>query len=200
MKKMWDERFSKVEYVYGTEPNIFFKEQIDKLKPGKLLLFGEGEGRNAVYAASLGWIVDAVDWSESAKQKAINLSVLKKVSINYFIDDFHNFEPKKNYYDAVGLIYIHLEEEIRAIIHKKLADALSQNGKIIFEAFHTEQLGKKSGGPQNINLLFSLEDLVTNFIDLDFEFLAKEKINLNEGTGHIGEAFVVRFVGVKSVQ
>tara|TARA_R100001377_G_C3182541_1_gene107226 strand:+ start:629 stop:811 length:183 start_codon:yes stop_codon:yes gene_type:complete len=40
---------------YGTEPNDFFKQQIDKLKPGKILIPEEGEGRNAVYAASQGW-------------------------------------------------------------------------------------------------------------------------------------------------
>src|ERR1035438_2511533 len=54
-KQNWDERFSSEEYVYGTEPNVFLKEQLSKLSPGRLLMLGEGEGRNAVYAAKMNW-------------------------------------------------------------------------------------------------------------------------------------------------
>ena len=66
---MWDERFSADHYVYGKEPNQFFKDQIEHLEPGKALFIGEGEGRNAVYAASKGWSVDAVDISAEAKKR-----------------------------------------------------------------------------------------------------------------------------------
>ncbi len=73
-KDFWDKRYSEEEFAYGTTPNEFVKSVIDKLKPGKALFLGEGEGRNAVYAASLGWNVDAVDFSESAKEKALKLA------------------------------------------------------------------------------------------------------------------------------
>ena len=80
----WNERYSSDEYVYGTEPNQFFKEQIQKINPsGRLLLPGEGEGRNAVFAAKLGWNVDAFDQSSVAKMKAETLAKLNNVKINY---------------------------------------------------------------------------------------------------------------------
>ena len=79
MKEMWDQRFSGDEYVYGTEPNLFFKEKLEGLKPGKLLLPAEGEGRNAVFAARLGWQVKAVDYSVQARMKAISTPQLIKV-------------------------------------------------------------------------------------------------------------------------
>ena len=72
--ELWNERFSTNEYIYGTNPNKFFKEQIDKINPGRLLLLGEGEGRNSVYAATKGWIIDAVDFSQTAKDKALMLA------------------------------------------------------------------------------------------------------------------------------
>ena len=81
----WDERYSSIEFVYGTEPNIFFKDELDKLNTGNILLPGEGEGRNAVYAAVKGWNVDAVDFSIIAKEKALNLAEENSVSINYEI-------------------------------------------------------------------------------------------------------------------
>ena len=74
MKNFWDERYSIKDYVYGTKPNHFFEEQIQKLKPGKILMLGEGEGRNAVFAAKLGWQVDAVDSSSVSKEKALKLA------------------------------------------------------------------------------------------------------------------------------
>ncbi|MGE5499295.1 MAG: hypothetical protein ACM3Q2_14530, partial [Syntrophothermus sp.] len=62
MLEQWNERFSKEGYAYGSEPNEFFKQEINKLAPGNILMIAEGEGRNGVYAAGLGWKVDAVDF------------------------------------------------------------------------------------------------------------------------------------------
>lgn len=52
--EFWNERYSANETVYGDKPNKFFKQFIDTHKPGKILLPAEGEGRNALYAASKG--------------------------------------------------------------------------------------------------------------------------------------------------
>ncbi|HRN48956.1 MAG TPA: hypothetical protein PKW69_13045, partial [Niabella sp.] len=61
MKEFWNDRYSREEYSYGQLPNEFLKETLQKLKPGKILFPAEGEGRNAVFAASLGWHADAFD-------------------------------------------------------------------------------------------------------------------------------------------
>jgi hypothetical protein len=63
MLNPWDERYNLPEYIYGTEPNQFLKNFIQKNKPGKILLPGDGEGRNSVYAAQSGWKVYAFDSS-----------------------------------------------------------------------------------------------------------------------------------------
>lgn len=54
MSNQWDERFGNTEYVYGKDPNAFFAEQLESLMIGNILFPCEGEGRNAVYAASKG--------------------------------------------------------------------------------------------------------------------------------------------------
>ncbi len=197
MLDKWNSRFSSEEYVYGITPNIFFSEQLKSIECGKILLPGEGEGRNAVHAAEKGWTVDAVDWSVEAKKKAIKLAEKKSVKINYQTADLYEYEPDKNKYDACALIFIHLEEEARESLHKKVIDALKPGGKIILEAYEKEQIKKNTGGPKELNLLYSLEDIVNDFIELDFEYLAKEIISLDEGILHKGEASVIRFVGVK---
>lgn len=65
MKDFWNERYSHEKLAYGAEPNEFFRNQLQHLRPGKLLVPAEGEGRNAVYAAQQGWQVTAFDFSEA---------------------------------------------------------------------------------------------------------------------------------------
>lgn len=197
MKEMWDERFSGEDYIYGKQPNEFFRLQLDKLQHGRLLLAGEGEGRNAVYAASKGWQVDAFDYSEKAREKALKLAEEQNVKISYTVQDLNDFNPGEGLYDAAALIYIHLEEELRQKVHAKVIASLKPGGVLILEAFDKEQLSRSSGGPRDIDLLYSLEDIVNDFNSLEFSTFMKETLVLDEGDKHSGEAVVIRFAGVK---
>ena len=197
MKETWNARYAGTEFIYGMEPNQFLKHELSKITPGKILFLGEGEGRNAVYAATLGWDVDAVDYSASGKVKAEILAVEKGVTINYCDEDLSTYIPKQNYYNAIVLIYLHLEEELREKVHQKALESLKPGGKIIFEAFEKEQIKNNSGGPKNTDLLYSLQDIVEDFIELEFEKFSKEKVILNEGTGHSGEGIIIRFIGTR---
>ncbi len=85
MKDFWDKRYAEEEFIYGKEPNKFFKDQLPELKPGKLFLPCEGEGRNAVYAATRQWKVEALDQSEKGKEKCTRLSEYNRVVVNYQI-------------------------------------------------------------------------------------------------------------------
>ncbi len=194
----WDERFSVEGYVYGTEPNKFFKEQLMKINPvGRLLLPAEGEGRNAVFAAKLGWKVDAFDQSKVARQKAMKLSKVNDVKIDYFITQLEDFIPHKNYYDCAAIIFVHVPTESRSIFYKKIIESLKPKGKIIIELFSKNQLGKNSGGPQDTNMLASVEEIRTDSREIKTELLAEENIYLEEGAKHSGNASVIRFIGEK---
>lgn len=198
--KFWEERFSTEEYIYGTEPNLFFKEEINKISPpGLLLLPGEGEGRNAVYAANLGWKVDAFDQSTVAILKAEKLAKEKNVKINYSNVDLEVFTPHNNIYDCAALIFIHLPTQFRTTFHKKVIDATKPGAKIILELFSKNQFGKSSGGPQDLEMLSSVEEIKNDFQGLKTILLKEEKIDLAEGEKHSGEASVIRFVGEKVI-
>jgi len=195
--EFWNERFSTDEYIYGTNPNRFFKEQIDELKPGKLLLLGEGEGRNSVYAAIKGWKVDAVDFSQTAKEKALRLAQKNNVNINYSVNNLADFIPRQNWYDVIGLVFIHLKPDSRKVVHKQIVNAIKNNGRVILEAFEKDQLGKDSGGPQNEEMLYSKEELENDFRELNIHLLEEITISLDEGDKHRGDASVIKFVGEK---
>ena len=197
MQDEWNKRFGKEDYFYGTEPNAFVKEQLLKLKPGKILFLAEGEGRNSVYAAKLGWDVDAVDFSISGKEKAEQLAVENSVKINYQISDLNEFVFKENYYDVIVNNFFHTFEDSRISIHNKVKSSLKAGGKYILEAFAKDQIKRNTGGPKNLDLLYSLEEINNDFQDFDFIHFRKEETKLHEGSGHEGFAIVIRFVGEK---
>ncbi|MFC2135927.1 class I SAM-dependent methyltransferase [Bacteroidota bacterium] len=197
MFNSWDKRYSTEEYVYGTEPNEFFKEEIEKIKPGKVLFLGEGEGRNAVFAASKGWQVDAVDASSGGKEKALKFAAINNVEINYTVADFNNYLFSPDTYDAVVAIYLHLPEELRVRVHTSAVKALKPGGNLILEAFEKEQIKNNSGGPRNEDLLYSLEDIYSDFHELEISKFSKELIHLSEGKLHDGAASVIRYTGTK---
>jgi SAM-dependent methyltransferase len=192
----WNERFGKEEFIYGTEPNIFFKEQLDKLETGTLLLPAEGEGRNAVYAATQGWEVSAFDISEQGREKAMLLAKQHKVNINYEIVSVLDYTSHKQF-DVIAFCYTHFPIDIRKTAHKQMLQLLKKGGTIIFEAFAKAQLNNDSGGPKNEAMLFSLDEVKQEFTRLDFKTLEEKTIELSEGNYHKGKAQVIRFIGVK---
>jgi 2-polyprenyl-3-methyl-5-hydroxy-6-metoxy-1,4-benzoquinol methylase len=193
----WNERYSGQEFVYGTEPNAFLKEQLAKLPAGKILFPCEGEGRNAVFAAQQGWKVNAFDQSEEGFKKAQQLAKQNSVDVHYQVADALEVEYPKESFDAIALIYAHFPSAIRQEIHQKMVSWLKSGGYIILEAFNPAQLKNSSGGPKDVSMLLTMEILEENFKELTIEVLAYETIILQEGKFHQGEAEVVRFVGRK---
>ena len=143
----WDARYEDEGYAYGTEPNAYFRRQLDRLPPGRLLLLAEGEGRNAVYAAKRGWQVTAVDFSDEGRAKAQRLAAAQGVRLAYQVADLTTLNwQQPGHYDAVGLIYAHLAPTDRRAVHAAVAASLAPGGHLILEAFSPRQLGLPSGG------------------------------------------------------
>lgn len=149
----WNDKFSQTPNLYGEQPNEFVKSKIDSKRAGKILFPGEGEGRNAIYAASLGWQVTAIDQSEIGKkhclQKADNLGL----QIEYHVSDALVYMPEPEYFDVVALIYFHLPKEIIADVYSKFEKSLKVGGTLIIEGFGKKQLQYQSGGPKNPDML-----------------------------------------------
>lgn len=199
---MWNTKFGQAEYAYGTSPNNYFKEKLDALPTGAILFPAEGEGRNAVYAAEQGWEVSAFDISEAGQQKALKLAEQKQVSIDYKVGELPNLGYQPEQFDAIALIYAHFPPNIRSGYHKLLHSYLKKGGILIFEGFAKDHLAYKKknpnvGGPSNVDYLFSMEELQSDFPDYEILELKKTTVELNEGDGHVGTGSVIRFLGKK---
>lgn len=206
MQNMWDERYSTDEYVYGEAPNDFFKEIVDSLPVGKILLPADGEGRNSVYAAQKGWMVDAFDQSAQARIKAMQLAQKHGVEIDYRVMDFGDVEEQypAESFDVIALTYAHLPVSLDFKIecHKKLLPLLKSGGLVILEGFSKEQLEYQqkypnARGPREESMLYSEDEIYLMFEGLEIIQLSVEEVTLSEGVGHQGKNSVLRFVGRK---
>lgn len=202
MKEFWNQRYSVEAYAYGTEPNEFYREIINKLKPGKALFPAEGEGRNAVFAASSGWEVAAFDQSEEGKVKAEKLAKSRGVSIDYRVGTLPELSYEYESFDLVVLIFAHFPPSIRSFMHSQLLALLKPGGLVVMEAFSKDHLqynsiNPKAGGPKDLVMLYSDDELMQDFGNLETIVKEEKIVSLEEGEFHVGESAVIRFVGKK---
>lgn len=197
MKEHWDQRYAESKYIYGTRANLFFEEQLAKLKPASILLPGEGEGRNAAHASKQGWSVNAFDYSSQAVKNAQEFCETRNVEVNFYLSSILDHESVCVKYDAIGFFYLHLDSKDRPVAHQFISDSLVSGGVLIMEVFSKSQLGRNTGGPRNEDMLYSLAEIQNDFQDFEFVLLEEIEAELSEGDLHKGEAMLVRFVGVK---
>jgi SAM-dependent methyltransferase len=195
---MWNERFSKPGYFYGVEPNEFLKAQATLWKPGmRALAPGDGEGRNGVWLAQQGLDVLSVDGSAVGIEKAQRLAAERGVPLQTEVADLTRWRWPEAEFDFVASIFLHLFPEGRQYAHRGMAAALKPGGYLILEAFHQDQLGRGTGGPKQMDLLYTEEILREDFSTLEILTLERAEPHLDEGKKHRGRAVVVRLIARK---
>jgi SAM-dependent methyltransferase len=197
MKDFWDQRYSEPGFAYGMEPNAFFVEVLDSLAPGRLLLPGEGEGRNAIYAAGIGWKVNAFDQSIVARNKAREWAASMELQFDYQLASLEEFSCPDPTFDLIALIYIHMLPDTRLQVHSRLSACLKPGGKIIMECFHKKQLSYGTGGPPIEELLYHEDDIRSDFSNLDIVLCEEMVLDIYEGKFHSGKSSVVRLIANK---
>jgi SAM-dependent methyltransferase len=199
MSNIWDEKFANDEYLYGTEPNQFVKNESHRFAPdSKIVCLAEGEGRNGVYLAEHGHKVTCVDTSIEALKKAARLARDKNVTLHFSHTDIFEYSPNKRF-DAAVCTFLHLPFDELKRFCVKLHSILDDGGLLVGQCFTKNQLNKSSGGPKDPNLLYDVATLGKVFKTAGFEILKLDEKDeeLYEGDGHIGVASVVGIVAKK---
>ena len=192
-QEFWNGKFSKADYFYGTKANEFLASNISLLKNHKkLLCLGEGEGRNAIFFAKNGFEVSAIDASNLGLEKLQNRAIEEKLDIKTVCMDLNDWTVLEKY-DVIVASYLHMFKNEREELFKKIENSLSSNGYFIGEFFSTKQLSFNSGGPKDLDLLYTIEDF-ENYFNLCKKNITEEIVVLDEGIGHQGEACVIRVV------
>jgi len=194
-QRMWDERFAQAEPIYGEQPNAYLRAQAHRLTPGcKILVPGDGYGRNGIWLARQGFQVTTVDLSPVGVARARKSAQAAGLAMSIEEADLATWTWAVSEFDAVASIFIHLPPDLRPQIHAQMLSALKPGGLLIIEAFTPAQLRHSSGGPKQLELLYTAEILRKDFAEAKELELLEVEIDLDEGRMHRGPAAVVHGV------
>ena len=194
----WDSRYGEEGFAYGTDANTFLSSFADTFKSGqKVLVIGDGEGRNGVWLAEQGCDVVSVDSSKVGLDKAQNLASEKGVDIEAVCADLNDWDWPQSEFDFVVIIYVHFPPDVRALLHDKVISSLKPGGQLIMESFTPDQLNYSSGGPPVLEMLYTVDMMRNDFKLLEIQQLDECVTELNEGKYHCGEGAVVRLIAKK---
>lgn len=198
----WDRRYLEEGWAYGTRPNAWLAAQARRLpQGGRALVPAAGEGRDAVWLATQGLDVLAVDLSAVGLRKAEHLAAARGVTIQTSVVDLAEWTWPERAFDVVVASFVHLPPGVRAPVHAAMADALAPGGGLVIEAFAPRQLEYRerygSGGPPDEEMLYAADTLARDFRTLKAVELEETEVVLEEGRYHDGPAFVTRGVFVR---
>lgn len=199
MNNFWDQRFSAVEYVYGTAPNSFVAAMALRIPAGPVLCLAEGEGRNAVHLAQLGHAVTAVDQSAVGLAKAARLAQKQGVALTTVVADLADFAITPGAWEGIIVTFGHLSPPLRRKVHAQVVAGLRPGGVFILEAYTPAQLAFGTGGPKDRELLMTLQELREELTGLEFEHALECERDVIEGTYHTGRGAVVQILARKPV-
>lgn len=192
----WDSRYAPDAYAYGTRPNRGLMALEPLLPRGsRVLLPGDGEGRNGVWLAQEGHRVLAVDQSAEGLRKAERLAARAGVQIEVEQADLTDWMPPRDTFDALVLVFVHLPPEIRGAVHRRLLQALRPGGLLILEGFDRSHAGLPGGGPRDPAWLFDAATLREDFDGCAPLTIELVDADLDEGPFHQGRARVLRVHG-----
>lgn len=194
----WNERYAAESLAYGDAPNEFLAEVAEKLpREGRAIDIGAGQGRNALYLASLGLDVLAVDQSEVGMMRAGAIARERGLALRTIAADLRDFDAEPGAFAVVSSIFVHLPAELRAVVHERVARWLAPGGVFVLEAYAPAQLERATGGPKDPTMIASLDQIVSELKGLTFEHRVERVRVVNEGSYHSGEASVVQVVARK---
>ncbi len=198
-RQTWDARFAADDYIFGTEPNAWLAQHAQLLQPGmRVLAVADGEGRNSVWMARRGLNVDAFDISPVGVEKAKKLAQQHGVEVNFSVCGVEDYPWKALEYDAVVAIFIQFADpDTRATLFKRMKSALKPDGLILLQGYTPKQLDYKTGGPPNVDHLYTEALLQDAFGDLDIAELHAYEDKLTEGTQHYGQSALIGMVARK---
>jgi SAM-dependent methyltransferase len=189
----WETRYAIDEYVFGKAPNYFLAACKPLLpKSGKVLAVADGEGRNGVWLSEQGLDVLSLDFSPTAQAKAKKLAAERGAKLTFEIGDVHNWAYPESAYDVVVEIFTQFSTPAERT--KKWAGmrkALKSGGLLIVQGYTPKQLDYGTGGPKELENLYTRAMLEAAFGDFKDVRMTEEELEMNEGARHSGMSAVI---------
>lgn len=196
----WDEKFAAEGYLFGEGPNAFLARQADRLKPYRnALAIADGEGRNGVWLAAQGLDVTSMDASSVGLAKAEALAARRGVTLTTQLVDIAVYDwPEGGFDVVVGIFFQFAPPDLRDAIFAGMIRALRPGGLLLLEGYTPRQLQFGTGGPKQLNQLYTADLLREKFAALEILELSEYEAELEEGTRHRGSSALVDLVATKA--
>ena len=216
----WNGRFSGDDYLFGTEPNAWLKAHAGVWPPGgSVLCVADGEGRNSVWLARQGFVVDAFDIAELGVAKARRLAQHQSVAVNYAVADCDHYAWPLGACDGVAAIFIQFADPAqRERLFARMAASLKLGGTLIrkptrcalrysrlgrpgalmLQGYTPKQLEYRTGGPPYASHLYTPAMLREAFAALQIVELREYEADVAEGSGHCGRSALIGLVARRS--
>lgn len=189
----WENRYRVPGYAFGTEPNYFLASCKALLpRSGKALAVADGEGRNGIWLAEQGLDVLSIDFSPTAQEKARALAKQRGVSLTIAPADVHAWDYPDAAFDVVVEIFTQFSSPAeRAKKWAGMRKALKPGGLLIIQGYTPKQLQYGTGGPKQVENLYTRAMLEAAFGDLRDVTIVEQELEIHEGTSHGGMSAVI---------
>lgn len=172
----WDQRYAASEMVWSVGPNQFVAAECADLAPGRAVDLACGEGRNALWLASRGWRVTALDFSTVAVDRGRSLP--GGDAVDWLVADATRWErgPDEDPYDLALLCYLQLPaDERREAVNRAFA-AIAPGGTLLVVAHDSSNLTDGTGGPQDPAVLMTAADVEGDLAGLPVDVERAERV------------------------
>jgi SAM-dependent methyltransferase len=195
----WNQRFAESGYLFGLEPNVWLRQHAGCWLPGqRVLSVADGDGRNSVWLAEQGLVVDAFDISEVGVVKAQKLAVERRVAVDYRVSDCDAYNWPQAAFDGVAGIFIQFASPaMRQRLFANMVRSLKPGGTLVLQGYGHKQLEYKTGGPPELAHLYTPDLLREAFGELEIVELKEYEAALAEGSAHNGKSALLGLLARK---
>ena len=195
----WQSRFAAPGYIFGEAPNAFLAAQASRLpQSGRALAIADGEGRNGVFLAERGLETTSLDLTPNGQSKAAALARKRGVDLRLIEADVHAWPWPLEAFDVIADIFTQFSEPAdRAKKFAGMKRALKPGGLLLMQAYRPEQLGYGTGGPKQVDHLYTKALLEKAFGDFAELSVREHDSETSEGHAHVGMAALIDLIGVK---
>jgi SAM-dependent methyltransferase len=190
----WDERYGQSEQTFPPEPNRQVVEEVAGLAPGVALDLATGEGRHAVWLASLGWHVIAVDFASVGLRRAQARARAESRKVAFAQADVYRLRWPSACFDLVLAAFFHPRPPEREALYRAVAGALRAGGSLVQVSYDKANLVEGTGGPKDPELLLDPPVLAAQLSDLGLCVVRADTVRLRAPTMDGHEVDVVNAV------
>ena len=203
----WNQRYGIDGYLFGTEPNGWLARHGGIWSRGeRVLCVADGEGRNSVWLAQQGLRVQAFDIAEAGLAKARRLAQSRGVEVEFVHADVDGYAwpdapasgQDDERFDGVAAIFVQFAHpDLRARMFDRMVRALRPGGRLVLQGYTPKQLEYRTGGPPQVENLYTEALLRDAFGAMDIEVLEAYEAEVAEGSGHRGRSALIGLVARK---